>query len=181
MNRHILTVSGTRDKVRRQLNQTKLSLARSTNFCFQIFLVANIFIVEMCCHPSPDQVQQPNAEKLIDVQDTDDEFVIKKPQQVNQPQYKEFLDTLYRQDSVKNSDKKTKRETADELPVEDAMEYVIPEKPKSGVDENYDKFISNLYSQDTEKHVSQQSNLHRQKRALIFRHEHRWTHQKDKI
>lgn len=112
---------------------------------------------------------KPTVDKL-NVQDTDDEFVIKKPQHQD-PHYKDFIDTLYRHDHVKNSEK-TKRETAENLPVEDANEYVIPEKPQSGVDENYDKFISHLYSQDTEKQVNQ-TNLHRQKRALLFRHEYR--------
>lgn len=110
-----------------------------------------------------------NIEKL-DVTDTEDEFIIKKPSN-DDPKYKDFLDELYRKDNVKNSDKKTKRE-AEELPVEDAKEYVIPEKPQSGINESYDKFISHLYSQDSEKKVHQQpTSLHRHKRMLIFRQE----------
>lgn len=149
---------------------TLLQLARSP-LSKQLFFACNIFIVEILARPNHEQVQQANVEKL-DVQDTDDEFIIKKPSKVD-PKYKDFLDELYRKDNVKNADKKTKREAeAVKAPVEDAKEYVIPEKPQSGVNENYDKFISELYSHDAEKQVNQQpTKLHRQKRMLIFRRE----------
>jgi hypothetical protein len=118
------------------------------------------------CRPEEETKEKPQSE-LLDVADTDDEFIIKKPANVD-PKYQDFLDELYRHDDVKNSEKKTKRET-ETIPVDDPKEYIIPEKPVNG-DENYDKFISELYSHDDAKKL-REPKLTRQKRMLIFRHE----------
>lgn len=115
----------------------------------------------------PEEELKDSQSDLLNVTDTDDEFIIKKPVNVD-PKYQEFLDELYRGDKEKNVEKKTKRET-ETIPVDNPKEYIIPEKPVNG-DENYDKFISELYSHDEAKKL-RDSKLTRQKRMLIFRHE----------
>lgn len=105
---------------------------------------------------------------MINVQDTDDEFIIKKPGQSESkdPAYTEFFDELHRKDDGKTP-AKSKRSTdqgndPEKLAVKLPDEYEIPAKPTETGDENYDQFLTKLYSHDE---------LKRSRRMIVFRHE----------
>lgn len=107
---------------------------------------------------------------VINVEDTDDEFIIKKPQSTDQA-YDKFLEELYRHDEGKKTAAKSKRdaEVEDEsspgkLSVEPPQEFEIPAKPPTHVDGDYDQFLSHLYRNDEQKQT-------RSKRMIVFRHD----------
>lgn len=98
----------------------------------------------------------------INVDDTDDEFIIKKPE-IKDEAYDKFLDELYQHDeSKKPKSKRSAEEKAveEKLTVETPEEFEIPVKPVEK-DENYDKFITHLYRHDE---------LKRSRRMIVFRH-----------
>lgn len=115
------------------------------------------------CRPQNDDKSDTN--KPLDVKDTEDEFVIKKPSDADltDPKYSDFLDELYRNDKSKQS-AKTKRDVSEKIAVENPKgELDIPNKPLSSVDPaSYDRFISHLYANDK---------LKREKRSpmIVFR------------
>jgi DNA polymerase sigma len=100
----------------------------------------------------------------INVEDTEDEFIIKKPE-IKDEAYEKFVDELYHHDESKKP--KTKRSSDDgekageKLTVEQPKEFEIPVKPVVHEDENYDKFITHLYRHDE---------LKRSRRMIVFRH-----------
>lgn len=97
----------------------------------------------------------------INVNDTDDEFVIKKPETKDQA-YDQFLDELYQHDEAKKPKPKRSVEKDEEkLSVESPQEFEIPVKPVNPGDENYDKFLTHLYRHDE---------LKRSRRMIVFRH-----------
>lgn len=100
----------------------------------------------------------------INVQDTDDEFIIKKPDSKD-PAYDDFIKELYRHDESKTS--KSKRSAEDgngpeKLTVASPDEFKIPAKPAVHEDENYGQFITHLYRHDE---------LKRSRRMIVFRHD----------
>lgn len=102
----------------------------------------------------------------INVEDTDDEFIIHKPAS-NGPTYDKFLDELYRHDDSKTPISKTKRNAEEgngheKLPVETPEEFNIPLKPEEHQDQNYDQFLNHLYRHDE---------LKRSRRMIVFRHD----------
>ena len=114
----------------------------------------------MNCRP-----EEPTTDR-INVEDTDDEFIISKPAS-NGPKYDEFLDELYRHDANKTPISKTKRDAEEgngheKLPVETPEEFNIPNKPEEHHDENYDQFLTHLYRHDE---------LKRSRRMIVFRHD----------
>lgn len=114
------------------------------------------------CRPSQ---EIPSADK-INVEDTDDEFIIKKPESKD-PTYNEFLDELYQHDKSKVPSSKTKRfagemDGNEKLTVDSPKEFDIPAKPEAHKDENYDQFLSHLYRHDE---------LKRSRRTIVFRHD----------
>lgn len=114
------------------------------------------------CRPE----ENPSTQK-INVEDTDDEFIIKKPAS-NDPTYNEFLDELYQHDKSKTpTSSKTKRfaeegNDNEKLSVDSPKEFDIPAKPEANKDENYDLFLSHLYRHDE---------LKRSRRMIVFRHD----------
>lgn len=95
--------------------------------------------------------------------DTDDEFIITKPEKKDEA-YDKFLDELYQHDEAKKP--KSKRNANEEnvgekLTVESPEEFEIPVKPVEHEDENYDKFVTHLYRHDE---------LKRSRRMIVFRH-----------
>lgn len=116
-------------------------------------------------HPTEDLPSSPS--NPINVEDTDDEFIIKKPVNTNHLT-EEFIDELYKHDEAKKP--KEKRETkeaidadAEKLTVESPKEFEIPVKPVLGQSENYDQFINHLYRHDELKK--------RSRRMIVFRHD----------
>jgi hypothetical protein len=112
-----------------------------------------------------DKNKQPS---VIDVEDTEDEFVIKKPENAG-PVYDQFLEELYQHDQGKNTTKPKRsadeeEKNSEKLTVEAPEEFDIPVKPALNVDDNYDQFLTHLYRHDEEKRT-------RQKRMIVFRHE----------
>lgn len=107
-----------------------------------------------CCCLATLSNCRPQNDKL-DVHDTDDEFVIKKPEN-SDPKYTDFLDELYKHDSAKQSaSPKSKRD----LNLNTQDDKIMFDDP-------------NLFY-DTEKTVSQlyQSNeFKRSKRMILFRY-----------
>lgn len=100
----------------------------------------------------------------INVEDTDDEFIIKKPAS-NGPTYDKFLDELYRHDESKTPIARRSAEEGnghEKLPLETPEEFNIPKKPEEHHDENYDQFLSHLYRHDE---------LKRSRRMIVFRHD----------
>lgn len=109
------------------------------------------------CHPAEDP-----SKATINVQDTDDEFIIMKPSNTNDPTYDKFLDELYRHDeSKKPKSKRSSEAESDKITVESPEEFEIPVKPSANTDENYDQFLSHLYRHDE---------LKRSRRMIVFRH-----------
>lgn len=101
----------------------------------------------------------------INVEDTDDEFIIKKPVS-NDPAYEEFFDELHRHDDSKNASK-SKRSAEEgngheKLTVAAPEEFDIPVKPQDHGDDNYDQFLTKLYRHDE---------LKRSRRMIVFRHD----------
>lgn len=99
----------------------------------------------------------------IDVNDTDDEFIITKPEKKDEA-YDKFLDELYQHDEAKNPKSKRNAEeenVGEKLTVKSPEEFEIPVKPVEHEDENYDKFVTHLYRHDE---------LKRNKRMIVFRH-----------
>jgi hypothetical protein len=126
--------------------------------CLQIMVVLGLSAILVNCRP-----EDPRTD-TINVQDTDDEFIIKKPDTTD-PAYNEFIDELYKHDE--NKKPKSKRNVEDEeghvkLTVESPKEFEIPVKPESHTDENYDQFLSHLYRHDE---------LKRSRRMIVFRHD----------
>jgi hypothetical protein len=122
-------------------------------FCLTTFCVN--------CHP-----EDPDAPKqTINVQDTDDEFIIKKPNTTD-PAYDKFIDELYQHDSDKQRPKarRNAEESPTKLTVESPKEFEIPAKPQGKDDEHYDQFLSHLYRHDELK-------LKRSRRMIVFRHD----------
>lgn len=110
----------------------------------------------MDCRPE----DTPSSDK-INVNDTDDEFVIKKPE-IKDQAYDKFLDELYQHDEAKKPKSKRNAENVEEkLTVESPQEFEIPVKPVNPGDENYDKFLTHLYRHDE---------LKRSRRMIVFRH-----------
>ena len=113
-------------------------------------------ILSVLCRPDDD-----SKPALIGVEDTEDEFVIKKPETEN-PAYNEFLDELYKHDDEKKSKSKRDTNDADEkLTVEIPEEFEMLLQPPRG-QENYDEFVDHLYRHDE---------LKRSRRMIVFRHE----------
>lgn len=114
------------------------------------------------CRP---ETEQPPA--TIDVEETDDEFIIKKPTSTDQ-KYDDFIKELYRKDENKQG-AKSKRNAPAEVPltVESPNEYEIPSKPLN-TDGQYDDFLSELYRHDELKKRSSRS-LKRSRRMIVFR------------
>lgn len=117
------------------------------------------------CRP---ETEQPPA--TIDVDETEDEFIIKKPTSTDQ-KYDDFIKELYRNDGNKQG-AKSKRSAADEvqLTVESPNEYEIPAKP-SNTNGQYNEFLSELYRHDELKKRSSRS-LKRSRRMIVFRHDY---------
>lgn len=99
----------------------------------------------------------------INVPDSDDEFIITKPDIKDQANYDKFLDELYQHDEAKKP--KTKRDAeekvGEKLTVELPEEFDVPVKPVAHEDEHYDQFLTHLYRHDE---------LKRSKRMIVFRH-----------
>jgi hypothetical protein len=97
----------------------------------------------------------------INVEDTEDEFIIKKPETKDEA-YEKFVDELYQHDESKKPKAKRSAEekVGERLTVETPEEFEIPVKPAHS-DENYDKFLAHLYRHDE---------LKRSKRMIVFRH-----------
>lgn len=105
----------------------------------------------------------PSDKDLINVEDTDDEFIIKKPAK-DSFAYDDFIKELYRHDADKATKAKRSAEAADglgRLPVS-PQEFEIPPKPSAYADQHYDQFLTNLYRHDE---------LKRSRRMIVFRHE----------
>lgn len=119
------------------------------------------------CRP---ETSPPATGESINVEDTDDEFEIKKPT-AKDPKYDDFIDELYRHDEAKKP--KSKRDADQDglgkLTIETPAEYEIPAKPSSSADGNYDEFLNHLYRHDELKRIERAV---RAKRMIIFRHEH---------
>jgi hypothetical protein len=106
------------------------------------------------------------------VDDTDDEFVIKKPDSTD-PAYNAFLNELYKHDVNKP---KSKREAIDseqipeKLTVEVPQQFDIPVKPSvnGNDDTGYGQFLNHLYRHDELKRDSDE-NHSRSRRMIIFR------------
>lgn len=97
----------------------------------------------------------------INVEDTEDEFIIKKPE-IKDETYDKFIDELYQHDESKKKTRRSAEEKVGErLTVETPEEFEIPIKPGNGEDENYDKFVTHLYRHDE---------LKRSRRMIVFRH-----------
>lgn len=131
-------------------------------FYLKIILFLGLMTIYVECRPD----ETPSTEK-INVEDTDDEFVIKKPDS-NDPTYNEFLDELYQHDKSKGpSSSKSKRfaeagNDYEKITVDSPKEFDIPAKPEANKDENYDQFLSHLYRHDE---------LKRSRRMIVFRHD----------
>lgn len=98
---------------------------------------------------------------LINVHDTEDEFVIKKPDSAD-PKYTDFLDELYRHDTAKK-DSKSKRDISDaskNIPEKVPIETNTFDIKAITTDENNTNSLSHLYRNDNSK---------RNKRMIIFR------------
>lgn len=124
-------------------------------------MILSLLTFYVQCRP-----EEPSKTDTINVEDTDDEFVIKKPVS-NGPTYDKFLDELYRHDESKTPISKAKRNAEEgndheKLPVETPEEFNIPAKPDEHQDQNYDQFLSHLYRHDE---------LKRSRRMIVFRHE----------
>jgi hypothetical protein len=117
-------------------------------------------LTTFCCEGRPQSADE-NKSDTVNVQDTDDEFVIKKPDSVD-PKYTDFLDELYKHDNEKQS-AKSKRDVNEKINIEESqLEFDVPKKPLATVpSENYDKFLSELYRHDE---------LKRNKRMIVFRY-----------
>lgn len=124
----------------------------------------------LCANGRPDDSKPSD---VINVEDTDDEFIIKKPAGASDPSYDKFLEELYRHDEGKKTSTVAaivKREADQEeaapekLTVESPEEFDIPVKPALHQDENYDQFLSHLYRHDEQKNE-------RTKRMIVFRHD----------
>lgn len=110
----------------------------------------------------PENAENTPSDK-INVNDTDDEFDIKKPQ-IKDQVYDKFLDELYQHDEAKKPKSKRNadgKEVGEKLTVESPEEFEIPVKPVNHEDENYDKFVTHLYRHDE---------LKRSRRMIVFRH-----------
>lgn len=121
----------------------------------------SIFCVD--CRP-----QDPPA-ALINVEDTDDEFEIKRPDAITDAKdtttYNDFIKELYRHDADKTTKAKRSAEANDghgKLPVSPPEEFEIPPKPVAYADQHYDQFLTNLYRHDE---------LKRSRRMIVFRHD----------
>lgn len=120
----------------------------------------NILVLLICCKVILGYPQNSSNDALIDVEDTDDEFIIKKPASQNDPEYNKFLEELYRQDGGKQQTRSKRNSDDEHLPLPILPdEFDIPDKPKSE-DKNYESFVKELYRQDT---------LKRNKRMIVFR------------
>lgn len=107
--------------------------------------------------------EDSSADKL-NVEDTDDEFIIKKPDS-KAPAYDDFIKELYRHDEGKATKAKRSAEDVDgheKLAVSSPEEFDIPSKPAGHTDGNYDQFLTHLYRHDE---------LKRSRRMIVFRHE----------
>lgn len=114
-----------------------------------------------CANARPDST----ATDVINVEDTDDEFIIKKPEGASDPSYDKFLEELYKHDEGKKTTTvKSKRSAEEKITVESPEEFDIPVKPPVHQDENYDQFLSHLYRHDEQKNE-------RTKRMIVFRHD----------
>lgn len=112
----------------------------------------------LCVNCRPESSTPSNK---INVDDTEDEFIIKKPE-IKDEAYDKFVDELYQHDESKKKPKRSAEEKAGErLTLETPEEFEIPVKPVNNEDESYDKFITHLYRHDT---------LKRSKRMIVFRH-----------
>ncbi|CRK90606.1 CLUMA_CG004308, isoform A [Clunio marinus] len=130
------------------------SSGSSSNMMVKSFLIILMVICLMAfnvnCRP-----ENSSSSDVINVEDTDDEFIIKKPTSMG-PAYQQFLDELYRHDLKKAKIPKAKRNAEDDpafnkLTVESPNEFDIPVKPPLGTNENYDQFLSHLYRKDEAK------------------------------
>ena len=123
-----------------------------------ILLLAYQLTIFAVCECRPSSTDKPDT---VNVQDTDDEFVIKKPQTVD-AKYTDFLDELYRHDKTKTASK-SKRDASDKIDIDESkLQFDVPQKPLESVkSEDYDKFLSELYRHDE---------LKRSKRMIVFRY-----------
>lgn len=153
-----------------------ISLFTSTKLFIKVF-VAALSLTTFCvnCRPETD-TSTTNA--TINIEDTDDEFVIKKPSNKDDPKYVEFVDELYHHDEAKKQHPKTKRDSLptqvaeaaakndhEKLTVELPNEFDIPAKPSVSKDGQYDEFLTHLYRHDELK-------LKRSRRMIVFRHDY---------
>lgn len=125
----------------------------------QIFVALSLTTFCVLCHP------ETSSSAPINVEDTDDEFIIKKPDSKD-PAYAEFFEELHRHDEDKSASK-SKRSAEEgndheKLTVEAPQEFEIPVKPHEHGDENYDQFLTHLYRHDE---------LKRSRRMIVFRHD----------
>lgn len=118
------------------------------SFFVQAFLICCCLATLSNCRPQNDK---------IDIHDTDDEFVIKKPQN-SDPKYTDFLDELYKHDSAKQSaSPKSKRDlnTQDDKIMFDDPNLFYDTQPIM------EKTVSQLY---------QSNEFKRSKRMILFRY-----------
>lgn len=117
----------------------------------------NFLVLVICCEVIAGYPQN-SSDALINVKDSEDEFIIKKPDSLSDPEYNKFLEELYRQDSGKHQKISKRSSDQEHLPL-NPDEFDIPDKPKNE-DKNYESFVKELYRQDT---------LKRNKRMIVFR------------
>ncbi|KAG5681503.1 hypothetical protein PVAND_010930 [Polypedilum vanderplanki] len=136
--------------------------ATKTLFAIVIFLLVCHLTTFLCeSRPQSDDGKKADVDG-INVQDTDDEFVIKKPESTDQ-KYTDFLDELYKHDSEKQGTK-SKRDVSDKIDIDESKaQFDIPKKPLATVNSaDYDKFLGELYKHDE---------LKRSERMIVFRYQ----------
>lgn len=118
-----------------------------------------MFLSSVNCRP-----ENSTPSDKINVDDTEDEFIIKKPE-IKDEAYDKFIDELYQHDHSKKpiSKRSAEENIGEKLTVAAPEEFSIPVKPVAH-EENYDQFVTHLYRHDELKQSR------RRKRMIVFRH-----------
>lgn len=111
---------------------------------------------------------RPQQTDKLDIHDTDDEFVIKKPENTD-TKYTDFLDELYKHDTEKQSAApKSKRDTSnhDELLVDQNSYDMYPSQQQQQQEAIMEQIVSHLI----EKEEEDDNEFKRRKRSILFRY-----------
>lgn len=96
--------------------------------------------------------QTEDKKDIIPIEETYEDLATFKKPESNNEEYRDFINFLYRKDSLKPEGQREKRETSEKLEVSDSPdEFYIPKPSVSN--QEYDNFIKELYRFDKDKKV----------------------------